>query len=118
MKKTETTSTVLLKHHLKALRLPTILNECEKTAQRCAADNVDHLGYLLQLCEAELLDRERRASERRLKAARFPMPKSLESFDFAAQPSVNKVLFLELMRCEYLDRKESVILIGKPRPGT
>ncbi len=118
MKKTETTSTVLLKHHLKALRLPTILNECEKAAQRCAADNVDHLGYPLQLCEAELLDRERRAAERRLKAARFPMPKSLESFDFAAQPSVNKVLFLELMRCEYLDRKESVILIGNPRPGT
>ena len=117
MKKTETTSTVLVKHHLKALRLPTILNECEKVAQRCATDNVDHLGYLLQLCELELLDRERRASERRLKAARFPMLKTLESFDFAAQPSINKILFLELMRCEYLDRKESVILIGNPGTG-
>ena len=84
MKKTETTSTVLVKHHLKALRLPTILSECEKVAQRCATDNVDHLGYLLQLCELELLDRERRASERRLKAARFPMLKTLPSFDFAA----------------------------------
>lgn len=117
MKKTETTSTVLVKHHLKALRLPTILSECEKVAQRCATDNVDHLGYLLQLCELELLDRERRASERRLKAARFPMLKTLESFDFAAQPAINKVLVLELMRCEYLDRKESVILIGNPGTG-
>ena len=117
MKKTETTSTVLVKHHLKALRLPTILSECEKVAQRCATDNVDHLGYLLQLCELELLDRERRASERRLKAARFPMLKTLESFDFTAQPAINKVLFLELMRCEYLDRKESVILIGNPGTG-
>jgi DNA replication protein DnaC len=117
MKKTETTSTVLVKHHLKALRLPTILGECEKVAQRCATDNVDHLGYLLQLCELELLDRERRASERRLKAARFPMLKTLESFDFAAQPAINKVLVLELMRCEYLDRKESVILIGNPGTG-
>ena len=62
MKKTETTSTVLLKHHLKALRLPTVWAECEKVAQRCATDNVDHLGYLLQLCELELLDRERRAA--------------------------------------------------------
>ena len=70
MKKTETTSTVLLKHHLKALRLPTVLAECEKVAQRCATDNVDHLGYLLQLTELELLDRERRAADRRLKAAR------------------------------------------------
>ena len=34
-------------------------------------DNVDHLGFLLQLCELELVEREKRAAERRLKAARF-----------------------------------------------
>ena len=39
MKKTETKSTVLLAHHLKSLRMPTILAECEKVATRCAADN-------------------------------------------------------------------------------
>ena len=117
MKKTETKSVVLLQHHLKALRLPTILGECEKVAGRCAADNVDHLGYLLQLCELELLDRERRAAERRLKAAKFPTLKTLEDFDFAAQPSVNKVLVAELMRCEFVDRRESVILVGNPGTG-
>ena len=51
MKSLETKSTVLLKHHLKALRLPSFLEGCEKTAQRCATENVDHLGFLLQLCE-------------------------------------------------------------------
>jgi DNA replication protein DnaC len=69
MKKTETKSTVLLQHHLKALKLPTVQRECEKVAARCATENVDHLAFLLQLCELELIDRERRASERRLKAA-------------------------------------------------
>jgi DNA replication protein DnaC len=117
MKKTETTSTVLLKHHLKALRLPTILAECEKVAQRCATDNADHLAFLLQLTELELLDREKRAAERRLKAARFPTLKSLDGFDFTAQPSLNKVLVAELMRGEYIDRRESVILIGNPGTG-
>ena len=63
MKKLETTSTVLLKHHLKALKLPTMTAECEKVSARCARENVDHLGFLLQLCELELLDRERRAAE-------------------------------------------------------
>ena len=62
MKKLETKSTVLLKHHLKALKLPTMTAECEKVAARCARENVDHLGFLLQLCELELLDRERRAA--------------------------------------------------------
>jgi DNA replication protein DnaC len=117
MKKTETTSTMLLKHHLKVLRLPTVLAECEKVAQRCASDNADHLTYLLQLTELELLDRERRAAERRLKAARFPTLKTLEDFDFAAQPSLNKPLMAELMRGEFVERRESVILLGNPGTG-
>ncbi len=50
MKRQETRSTVLLKHHLKALKLPTMTAECEKVAARCARENVDHLGFLLQLC--------------------------------------------------------------------
>ena len=83
MKQLEAKSMVLLHHHLKALRLPTITAECEKLARQAAADNADHLTYLLQLCELELLERERKAAERRLKAAHFPSPKSLESFDFA-----------------------------------
>ena len=36
--------------------------ECEKVAARCAKENVDHLGFLLQLCELELLEREARAA--------------------------------------------------------
>jgi DNA replication protein DnaC len=117
MKKLETKSTVLLKHHLKALKLPTMTAECEKVAGRCAKENADHLSFLLQLCELELLDRERRAAARRLKAAKFPTPKGLDSFDFAAAPSVNKAMILELMRCEYVDRRENVLLIGGSGSG-
>lgn len=117
MKKTETKSTVLLAHHLKSLKMPTMLAECEKVASRCATDNVDHLGFLLQLCELELLERERKAAARRLKAANFPNHKTLDSFDFAAQPSVNKVQVSELLRCEYIDRRETILLIGNPGTG-
>jgi len=117
MKKTQTKSVVLLQHHLKNLRLPTILNECEKVAVRCATDNVDHLGYLLQLSELELIERERRAAERRLKAAKFPTHKTLDTFDFKAQPSVNKVLVNELMRGEYIDKRENILLVGNSGTG-
>ena len=84
---------------------------------RCAKENVDHLGFLLQLSELELLDRERRAAARRLKAARFPTPKTLDEFDFTAAPAVNKPLVLELMRCEYISRRENVLLIGGSGTG-
>jgi DNA replication protein DnaC len=117
MKTLETKSTVLLRHHLKALKLPTILAECEKVAARCARENVDHLGFLLQLCELELLERERRAAARRLKAAKLPTPKVLDTFDFTAAPSVNKPLILGLMKCEYIEQRENVILIGASGSG-
>jgi DNA replication protein DnaC len=117
VKKTETKSLVLLGHHLKALKLPTMLAEAEKTALRAAADNVDHLGFLLQLCELELLDRERKAAERRLKAARFPNAKTLDTFDFKAAPAVNKVLIGELTRCAWIEARETVLLIGNPGTG-
>ena len=117
MKKLETKSAVLLKHHLKALRLPAFHAECEKVAARCATENVDHLGFLLQLCELELIQWEKRAAERRLKAARFPNPKTLDDFKFEAQPSLNRVLIGELLRGEYIDKRESVILVGNPGTG-
>ena len=117
MSKTETKSTVLLQHHLKALKLPTMLNECTKVASRCATENVDHLSFLLQLCELELIDRERRAADRRLKAARFPTHKTRETFDFKAQPSVNKLLVSELARGEFIDKHENLLLVGNSGTG-
>ena len=117
MSKPETKSTVLLKHHLKALKLPTMLAEAEKIAHRCAADNAYHLAFLLQLVELELIERERKAAERRLKGARFPATKMLDEFDFASRPSVNKPKVLELVKGEYLDRRENILLVGPSGTG-
>ena len=82
--------TLVLDAHLKALRLPTFLREYDKVARHCAQEGLDCSRYLFRLCELEVLDREQRAVERRIKAARFPVVKSLETFEFRAIPSVNK----------------------------
>jgi len=108
---------LLLAHHLKTLKLPTFLREYDKVARQCADEGVDHARYLLRLAELELIDRERRMIERRIKAARFPTVKSLDSFDFKAIPSLNKVLVLELARGEYIDRNENVIALGNSGTG-
>lgn len=92
---------LLLAHHLKTLRLPTFLREHDKQARICAAEGVDHVRYLARLTELELIDRERRMVERRIKSAKFPAVKSLDSFDFKAIPSLNKMMVLELARCEW-----------------
>jgi DNA replication protein DnaC len=111
------TPQVLLDHHLKALRLPTFLREYDKVAQQCAEEAVDYPRYLFRLTELELLDRERRATERRIKQARFPVVKSLDSFDFLAIASLNKLLVLELARGEFIDRRECVLALGNSGTG-
>ena len=76
-----------------------------------------HPEYLLRLAELELIDRHQRMVERRIRAARFPAVKSLDTFDFPAIPSVNKALVLELARCEYVQRRENVIAVGNSGTG-
>ena len=115
--KRETKQAVLIKHHLKQLRLPTMQSECEPLAAQAAHNNHDHLAYLLTLCERELIERERKAAERRLKAARFPSHKTLDQFDFAAQPSVNKPLVTQLAAGDYLAARENILLVGPSGTG-
>ncbi|HRH75305.1 MULTISPECIES: IS21-like element helper ATPase IstB [Sphingomonadaceae] len=111
------TPQVLLAHHLKQLKLPTVLREYEKLARECARDGIDHSRYLLRLIELELIDRERRTVERRIRAARFPAVKSIDTFDFTAIPSLNKMLVLELARGEYILRRENIIALGNSGTG-
>jgi len=112
-----TKPTVLLEHYLKQLKLPTFLREYEKVAVVCQQDQVDYQTFLLRLAELETIDRERRAAERRVKAAKFPVLKTLDTFDFTAQPSLNQTLIRELMRGEYLDQRENVLFLGNSGTG-
>ena len=108
---------VLLNHYLKQLRLPTMLREYQTTAQTCAKENKDHIEFLLQLVEREIFEREQRAAERRIRSAKFPIVKTLDTFDFTAQPGVNKNLVRDLMRGDYLEQHENILFLGNPGTG-
>ena len=62
------------------------MREYDKVARHCAQEGLDCPRYLFRLCELELLDREQRAVERCIKAARFQVLKSLETFEFRGDP--------------------------------
>ena len=98
------TPQLLLAHHLKALKLPTFLREYDKLARQCATEGLDHIRFLLRLAELELIERERRMVERRIKEARF-------------RPSLNKTLVLEFARSEYVSRRENIIAVGNSGTG-
>jgi hypothetical protein len=75
-------SVLLLEHHLKALKLPTILRDYASLAAVCSQERSSFPQDLLRLVERELIDRERWAAERRIKEATFRAIKTIESFDF------------------------------------
>jgi DNA replication protein DnaC len=108
---------VLLDHHLKLLKLPTFLREHAKVAEICRKEQADYATYLLRLAEREVLDREVRSAERRVKAARFPVLKTMDTFDFKAQPSINAALVRELIVGEYMTRRENILLVGNSGTG-
>jgi DNA replication protein DnaC len=108
---------VLLSHHLKSLKLPTILREYTTIGAQCAQSKSDYATFLLQLCERELLEREQKATERRVREAGFPVIKTIDLFDFKAIPTLNESLMRELLRGEYLQKNENILLVGNPGTG-
>ena len=108
---------MLLSTNLKALRLPTMLREYGKLAEVCRQERTHYQTYLLRLAERELSDREVRSAERRVKAAKFPVLKTLDTFEFRAQPSINRELVLELARGDYIEARENVLLCGSSGTG-
>lgn len=111
------TPQVLLEPYLKQLRLPTMVREYPKLAEQCAKEAATFEQFLLRLVELEMMDRERRATERRIKAAKFPVTKSLETYNFLVIPSLNKKLGVELARCEWIGRREDVLALGNSGTG-
>ena len=114
---TASKSTILLEHHLKQLKLPTMHRDYQAIGSACSKDNADYATYLLRLTERELIERQARAADRRIKAAGFPVIKTMDTFDFKVQPSINEALVKELLRGDYIDRHENILLIGNSGTG-
>ena len=106
------TPQLLLRTSLKALRLPTMLREYDRVARQCAVEDVNL--YTLPAARDRTGTAQPRAPRHRTpyRQAKFPVTKSLDSFDFLAIPSLNKAMVLELARGEFLLRRENVLLLG------
>ena len=97
--------------------LPSFLREYGKLFAQYAAEGVDHPQYLLRLADLEIINRHQRMVERRIRAARFPAVKGLDTSDLPDIPSVNKALVMELARCGCIQRWENVIAIVNSGTG-
>jgi len=111
------TTHLLLETHLTTLRLTGIREHYRRFAEDAARTNQGYEQYLLALVEQEVVRRTQARQERAIRSARFPLLKEVAAFDFSRVPSLNKALVLEIAQGYYLDRTESVILVGNPGLG-
>jgi len=108
---------VLLEGYLKKLYLSTFLRHHEAYAAEATESNQSYSRFLLALAEQEVLEREARRRQRRLKEAKIPVVKDLTSFDFDMIPQLNQKKIQQLLVGEYMEKAEPVILIGNPGLG-
>jgi len=107
----------LLDSYLRQLRLPTFTKLYPQFAADAARNNQDTVRFLLALAEQEVNQRQLNMLQQRLKNAHFPVIKELADFDFSCLPMLNKAQILDLARGEYIQQKQSLILIGNPGLG-
>ena len=112
-----TVDKLVLHSYLKKLHLSAFIANHEAFATEAIAKKESYTRYLLALAEQEVQEREARRRQRRLKEAKIPVIKELDSFDFEAVPQLNRQKIFALARGEYMDRAEPIILVGSPGLG-
>jgi len=102
----------LLLQHLADLKLPFVEAQHTEMAQQAAQHHWGHVEYLRRLIEGEYTQRRQRVIERRVKAARFPVIKTLEQFRWDWPKKINRLQVQNLFRLEFVAQKANVILLG------
>jgi len=102
--------------YARQLKIPTFSNYQDTLRQ--SKTNADFSDLLLDLMIAEAASRQENQTRRRLKAAGFPLQKTLDDFDMSQlNPSVSSLFLQELASCKFIDERQNIVMIGNPGRG-
>jgi len=101
--------------YAKQLRLPTF-NSYEKIIRQLSAED-GYEQFLIQLMKQELAERSVTGQKRRIKAARFPSPKTLDEFDLTRLENVSESTVRQLASCDFIKQRQNIVMIGNPGSG-
>lgn len=102
---------------LRKLRLSGLAQSLDVRIQEAVSHDLNHTEFLELILQDELAIRADRQMERRIKAASFREQRTLEAFDFAFNPSVNKKQIFELATCRFVREAQDLLLLGPPGTG-
>jgi len=102
----------LLPPQLDELKLPFLKAHYAELAQQAAQASWTHVDYLARLIDGQYQQRRQHTIERRIKAAHFPVLKTLEQFRWDWPKSINRLQVQNLFRLEFLAQRANVIFLG------
>lgn len=108
----KTTDTATLERHLLYLKLPWIRENMDALAAKAAKGKWSYPEFLASLIEGESHQRMDRATQRRIAAARFPVLKTLEGFDWSWPKKINRLEVQDLFRLRFVQKHENVMFLG------
>ncbi len=109
---TENNDPTLLEQHLKYLKLSFMREHHQDVAKQAAKKEWSHIHYLEQLAEQEATQRRDRATERRIRTARFPVVKTLDEFNWNWPSEINRLQIQNLFRLQFIETKSNIIFLG------
>lgn len=106
-----------LRTTLRKLRLSGLTESLDIRLQEAASNRLNHMEFLELIFQDELAVRQERQIQRRSKAATFREMKSIDQFDFAFNPSINRQQIYELATCRFIREARDVLWLGPPGVG-
>jgi DNA replication protein DnaC len=107
-----------LPYLLSKLKAPRVLERLEQTAARAREEQWPYEQFLEALLEAEVFARDASGARQRIRHAAFPAHKTMEDFDFSAQPGAEKPLILHLAQLAWITEHSNVCFFGPPGRGS
>ena len=104
--------TTLLHQHLDYLKLPFLKAQCAELAQQAAQQHWTHVEYLARLIDGQYQQRLQHTVQLRIRAARFPVVKTLEQFQWDWPKKINRLQVQNLFRLDFLSQKANIIFLG------
>ncbi|WIV11658.1 IS21-like element helper ATPase IstB [Proteiniborus sp. MB09-C3] len=106
-----------IKEHAKELSLNYLRINADKIIEEADLNDYSYQDILIKILENEIEIRDKKAQERRLKNAGFPVIKKIEDFDLDFQKSITKKQINRLLEMEWIDRMYNLIFLGPPGVG-
>jgi DNA replication protein DnaC len=106
-----------LPYLLGKLKAPRVLQRLEQTAERARVEQWPYERFLETLLEAEVFARDASGARMRVRHAAFPALKTLDDFDWTAQPAAEKPLVMHLAQLAWIEERANVCFFGPPGTG-